>query len=313
MMQGLVGSARLLLDELRKAWLPGAETQSPLTAVPLAPLERIIVSDGVGRTLFEQFDHHKNSSRRDEETGWVLLGLRETRQAVVLATLPAGIRSDAGVAHIRFNSIAQALGSRMVRRLDRRLTILGVVHTHPGSLRHPSVGDLHGDLVWVERLRGQEGIFSIGTADAQPDGASWTARQPRPNVQCLDGLRFSWYGLRASEGKYRPLPVEWTLGPDLARELHTIWTTIEEHAEQVERLVQQQKGSRIEIVADMEDPQLIISFPTAENAATLRVQMRGPEVRYFLQRGDEVIEKHPGEVRVDRGVYLLLAELAAAA
>src|SRR6185437_767742 len=149
--------------------------------------------------------------------------LREASEAVVLATFPAGTRRDAGVAHIRFDSSGQVLASRIIRQADRRLTILGVVHTHPGSLRHPSDGDLRGDAEWVANLRGKEGVFGIGTADGAETAGALFAYQPRPHVQCLDGLRFSWYSLRRGEAAYRPLPVELTIGPYLARPLHAIW------------------------------------------------------------------------------------------
>jgi proteasome lid subunit RPN8/RPN11 len=129
-----------------------------------------VLTDGVGHTLFEEFAGHRAEARGEEETGWVLLGLREAREAVVLATLPAGALRDASVAHVRFNSNAQALASRIVRQTNRRLTMLGVVHTHPGSLRHPSDGDLRGDGQWVANLRGHEGVFGIGTADG-PEAA----------------------------------------------------------------------------------------------------------------------------------------------
>src|SRR5262249_58506485 len=136
----------------------------------------------------------------DEETGWVLMGLRERDEAIALATLPAGTQRDAGVAHVRFNSSGQALASRIVRQTDRRLVILGVVHTHPGSLRHPSDGDFQGDSHWVKQLRGGEGVFGIGTADA-PRFASLGSRaavfasRPRPNVQCVRELCFCWDAL----------------------------------------------------------------------------------------------------------------------
>src|SRR5205085_1967938 len=162
-------------------------------------------------------------------TGWVLVGLREASEAVVLATFPAGTRRDAGVAHIRFDSSGQVLASRIIRQADRRLTPLGVVHTHPGSLRHPSDGDLRGDGQWVRYLRGQEGVFGIGTADAGPMPPALFAHQPRAHVQCLGELRFSWYALRHGDHAYRPLPVELTIGPDLARGLHDVWTTVEGH------------------------------------------------------------------------------------
>ena len=140
-------------------------------AMTYGPLERVLLTDGVGRTLFEEFAGHRSEARGEEETGWVLLGLREAREAVVLATLPAGALRDASVAHVRFNSNAQALASRIVRQTDRRLTTLGVVHTHPGSLRHPSDGDFRGDGQWVANLRGKEGVFGIGTADGIADGS----------------------------------------------------------------------------------------------------------------------------------------------
>ena len=161
---------------------------------------------------------------------------------------------------MRFNSTAQALGSRIVRQADRRLTLLGVVHTHPGSLRHPSDGDFRGDSQWVGQLRGGEGVFGIGTADA-PAGppAALFAYQPRPNVQCLGELRFSWYALGHGDPGYRPLPVELTLGPDLARGLHTVWNCIEAHAERLERLYRQQTGVRFEVVGDERGPGLMRS------------------------------------------------------
>src|SRR5262249_28845468 len=148
-------------------------------------LERLLLTDGVARTLFEEYAAHRAAARGEEETGWVLMGLREAVQAVAVATLPAGTKSDASAAHVRFNSIGQALGSRIVRQTDKRLTILGVVHTHPGSLRHPSDGDLRGDREWIAHLRGKEGVFGIGTADGAEANGSLFAAQPRPHVQTM--------------------------------------------------------------------------------------------------------------------------------
>ena len=61
--------------------------------VPYAPLQRILLTDGVGRTLFEEYARHRQEEDADEETGWVLLGLRESAEAVALATLPAGTQT----------------------------------------------------------------------------------------------------------------------------------------------------------------------------------------------------------------------------
>jgi proteasome lid subunit RPN8/RPN11 len=312
MLQRLVSSASRLLNDLRRTWLvpagptgPGGASAAP--AVSCSPLERIVLTDGVGRTLFEEYAQHRASARGSEETGWMLLGLREVREAVALATLPAGTRAEASVSHVQFNSMAQAVGSRIVRQSDRRLTILGVVHTHPGSLRHPSDGDLHGDGRWVSRLRGREGVFGIGTADAQ-DVACY-ALQPRPNVQCLGELRFSWYALRQGEGGYRPLPVGLTLGPDLARRLHVAWPTLEEHAERIERLYQQLARLQVEVVP-APSPALLLVLPLTGPAEALRVLLSGKDARYFVQRQGKLFEADYHDELVDRGVYRLLAELA---
>jgi proteasome lid subunit RPN8/RPN11 len=264
----------------------------------------------VGRTLFEEYARHRGEARGEEETGWVLLGLREANEAVALATLPAGAEREASVAHVRFNSAGQALGSRIVRQSDRRLTILGVVHTHPGSLRHPSEGDLRGDREWVHNLRGREGVFAIGTADGISAGPTEFAFQPRPNVHCLDGLRFSWYALGADDVGYRPLRTELTIGPDLARPLHPLWPTLEAHAERIDRLYRQLAGVRFEVMNDEWGPALALTVPLAAAGEAVRVVVRRKEVRYYVVRGEEVFEVQHRDDFVDRGVFLLLAELA---
>jgi len=313
MLQGLVASARQLFDDLRRSWLLPAMQEpahSPASLCP-APLRQLVLTDGVGRTLFEQYADHRAGPRHTEETGWLLLGLREAKQAIALAALPAGLRAEAGVHHVRFNSTAQVVGSRIVRHIDRRLTVLGVVHTHPGSLRHPSEGDRRGDRAWVGQLRGREGVFGIGTADV-PRGAEYWAQHPRANVQCLGDLRFSWYSLREGQAAYRPLPVTVTLGPDLAVPLHRAWPTLERHADRIERLARQQAGLQIDVLEDATSPGLMLTLPLAGEGPTLRIKLSGAEVGYFVDHSGELVSVDPGEARVDRGVYLLLAELATA-
>jgi hypothetical protein len=320
MWQGLVNTASRMFHEVQRSFVrprPSARSASPsagLARARYAPLQRVVLTDGVGRTLFEGYAGHRAGARGEEETGWLLLGLREASEAVVLATLPAGTQRDASVAHVRFNSDAQALGSRIVRQTDRRLTTLGVVHTHPGSLRHPSEGDLRVDGKWVRQLRGQEGVFGIGTADGLGGPDLLFAYQPRPHVQCLGELRFSWYALGRGDSAYRPVPVELTLGPDLARGLHDVWSVIEAHAERLERLYRQQAALRFEVVTDEEEgPGLLLTLPLAGNGDSVRVVVRLKEVRYFVERGGELLEVDHHDDYVDRGVYLLLAEIAARA
>jgi hypothetical protein len=316
MWQAVVNTATRWLGEFNRAWLRprgGAAVRRPLpppNAHPYFPLDGVRLTDGVGRTLFEEYAAHRAEARGDEETGWVLLGLREASEAVVLATLPAGAQRDASVSHVRFNSTAQAVASRVVRQADRRLTMLGVVHTHPGSLRHPSDGDYAGDSQWVKHLRGGEGVFGIGTADAQP-GAGLFAEQPRPHVQTMGELRLSWYSLEAGAPAYRPLPVSLTIGPDLARPLHSVWSTIEAHAERLERLCRQQAGVTFAVADDERGRALEVRIPLAELGAAVRARVTEKEVRYYLERDGRLFEADCGDDRVDRGIYLLLAELAA--
>jgi hypothetical protein len=237
--------------------------------------------------------------------------LREQRQAVVLATLPAGTQRDASASHVRFNTNGQAMGSRIVRQMDRRLTIVGLVHTHPGSLRHPSDGDYSGDSCWVEHLRGREGVFGIGTADGQNEDETLFVHQPRPHVQRLGALSLAWYSLGAEDANYRHLPVSMTLGPDLARPLHRVWSMLEAHAAQLERLYRQQTGISFDVVGGDEKPGLAMNVPLAEPGNAVRVVMREDRVRYYLVRDGELYGADCAEERVDRGVYLLLAALAA--
>jgi hypothetical protein len=275
------------------------------------PLHRLILSDGVGRTLFDEYAAHQAGEHGNLETGWLLLGLRDPNEATVLATLPAGTDCDASPGHVRFSCAGQALGSRIVRQTDRRLTILGVVHTHPGSLRHPSEADYRGDSGWIAQLRGQEGVFGIGTADADVKNDGQIVRQPKPNVQCLGKLRLSWYALGSGDRGYRALPVTITLGPDLARSLHPLWSVVDRHADALDRLCRQQVGVTFQVSETGKEPVLIVQVPLAESGDYIKLLLAESGEQLFVARGGEVSKASVEEVRMDRAVYLLLAELAA--
>ena len=307
-------AAARLLRELTGPTRPQSPTSSvttPATPRPLRPLARLRLTDEVNRSLFEEYAAHRGTPRGEEETGWAVLGLRDGDEAVALATLPAGAEREAGEAHVRFNSAAQALASRIVRQRDRRLTLLGVVHTHPGSLRHPSDGDYRGDSRWVGQLRGGEGVFGIGTADAKPGPAAGVAWQPVPHRQCLDKLCLSWYALGEGDRNYRPLSVELTLGPDLASPLRPVWGEVEEHADRLDRLARQQAGVTFDVIHGRQKPALAVTVPLADTSESVRIVLEGKEVRYYLARGAEVLAADLREARVDQGLYLMLAELAA--
>lgn len=316
MLQALVRSAGRWLDAWNRE--PRPESGPPTTQPPapartprLEPLERVLLTDGVCHTLFEEYEAHRRGPHGEDETGWVLLGIRDVAEAVALATLPAGTQAHASAGHVKFNDNAQAMGSRIIRQRDKRLNMLGVVHTHPGSLRHPSDSDYRGDSAWVGNLRGAEGIFAIGTADGTPEPGTPIGRQPRPNMQCLGKLRFCWYALQHGDRQYRPLPVELTLGPDLARPLHVVWPVIETYAEQLERLYRQQTGMTFEVIDSGGKPALLISLPLAERGDRIQIVLEEKQAHYYLLRRGELIQADLPTDRVDRAVYLLLAELTA--
>lgn len=315
MLQALVSSACRLLNEVSRRVLGERLPPAELLPAPVSKtyrrLERVRVTDQVCRTLFEEYGEHQRSERGDEEIGWVLLGVREEADALVLATLPAGTHRQASVAHVHFNSNGQALGSRIVRHWDRRLSMLGVVHTHPGSLRHPSQGDYQGDSLWVGQLRGADGIFGIGTADATGPKAASVAEQPELHRQVMGSLCFSWYALKEGERRYRKLPMEVTLGPDLARPLHPLWEVIEAHADELDCLCRQQAGVTFAMAPGTGGPALWVQLPLAERGDYLRIILERDDVRYVVHHDGILSTVDPEEEQVDRAVYLILAELAA--
>ncbi len=314
MLQALVSTASRWLDDWGRSLQPGRSTPPARRAaapppIRYEPLQRLVLTDGVCRTLFDEYAAHTAGERGDEETGWVLLGTRAVEETVVLATLPAGTLRDASASHVLFNSVAQALSSRIVRQADRRLSMVGVVHTHPGSLRHPTDGDFRGDSLMVRNLRGGEGVFGIGTADGKPEPGTAIGRQPKPNVQCLDKFRFSWYALGMDDRNYRPLPVDLTIGPDLARPLHDVWSIVETYAEQLERLYLQQAKITFDVLTSGGKPALAVTLPLADPGDLIRVLLLEKEVQYYFLRGGEPVRADLPTDRVDRAVYLLLAEL----
>ena len=308
MVRGLVSLAHRWFAgwtrELFAERLPPPVLFAPPGPKPYRPLRRVVLADEVSRVLFDDYAAHRRGPRGDEEIGWVLLGYREEEEVLVVATLPAGADREAGVAHVRFNSNAQAVGARYVRQTDRRLGMVGVVHTHPGSLRHPSDGDFQGDSLWVGQLRGGEGVFAIGTADGSGVAAG-------EHMQAAGELCFSWYALGTDDTHYRRLPVEIGTGPDLARPLHAIWETIEAHADALDALCRQLAKVSFDVATESAGPALVVTVPVAEPAARLGIRLQKELVRYTLAQEDgapQPLDAPAGPV--DRTVYHLLAELA---
>ena len=319
MLRGLSRMARRLLQDFTPPFAPAMAPstnlepeQSRSSLGQLEKLERVVLTDGVGRTLFEEFARHQKSDRGHEETGWLLLGLRRETEAVVLATLPAGASRDAGVAHVRFNSAAQMVASRILRQEERQLSILGVVHTHPGTLRHPSKGDYAGDSLWVHQLRGHEGVFGIGTLEKDDSGPPWLVERPRPHIQRQGKRRFTWYALAAGDAGYRTIPVEFTLGPDLGFATHSAWPTIERHAGALERICRQQARVTLK-PSGQHGASLTVRIPLAEPGDAIEMELVDDKAAFFVIQGESTHAVDPKEQLIDRGLYLILAELAARA
>lgn len=316
-LRDLLRRARELVADLGRMPPGPGRAAAPAAPEPAAaptrydPLRRVVLTDEVSRTLFDEYAAHRAGDRGREETGWVLLGVRGADEATALATLPAAADRDAGEAHVWITGPAHLLASRLVRQDDRRLTVVGVVHTHPGSLRHPSRGDLRGDRDWVPQLRGGEGVFGIGTADAATAPGTPVEAHPEPHMQALGGLRFSWYSLAAGEKKYKPLPVVLAIGPDLGKPLRPVWAAVEEYAERLERLARQQARVRFAAADGKAAPALTVTVPLAEPGHAVRVDIEGKEVRYYYEAAGETFQVALPDTPPDQGVYLILAELAA--
>ncbi len=307
------------LQETTAPWwrerLPAPELVGPAPVSIYRRLQRVVLAEGVSQTLFDEFAEHRRGDRGDEEIGWVLLGLRLEDEVRVLATLPAGTARSASATHVRFDSDTQGLASRVVRQKDKRLTMVGVVHTHPGSLRHPSGGDYQGDIRWVGNLRGGEGVFGIGTAEAKDRVTGWQGDKVNGDHVTLSPchpvtLSFSWYALAQDDEGYRRLPVELTPGPDLARPLHEVWPIMEMHAGRLDRLFRQLANVKLEAVADASGPLLALNVRLAGPGESLRIVMGRQTIQYYVCRGGADSTVQPEASDIERNVYMILAELA---
>jgi hypothetical protein len=129
-------------------------------------------------------------------------------------------------------------------------------------------------------------------------------------MQCLGPLRFTWYALAAGDRKYREVPVELTIGPDLARPLRPVWAAVEEHADRLDRLARQQARVRFDVARGRHGPALAVTVGLAEPGHAVRVLLEGKEVRFYYEAGGQLFQADLPDAPPDQGVYLLLAELA---
>jgi hypothetical protein len=315
-LQALLGKGQRWLGHRRgpgkDVRIPPAALREPgaVLAQTIQPLKRVLVTREVARMMFGEYAAHRVTERGEEEIGWVLLGRRDLNEATVLASLPAGADRDSGEAHVIFNSTAQVVAYRYARQADRRLVMVGVAHTHPGSLRHPTDGDFRGDIQWVTQLRGGEGVFGIGTADGKFAGHADEIWSPRDNIQALGDLCLTWYSLRSEARNYRPVLVQLVDGPDLAAPLRSVWPILEEHGERLDRLTQQLAKVSLEVTSDAQHSALAVNVPLPGVDRSLRVILGEKDSHYFLVREGAVLAADLRDPYIDRGIYRLLAEVA---
>jgi hypothetical protein len=105
------------------------------------------------------------------------------------------------------------------------------------------------------------------------------------------------------------VPVQVTIGPDLARPLHNVWPTVELHAQRLDRLCRQLARTRFELHRDDASATLHLVVPIGAEES-IRVVLDGEDVRYCLVQKDQWMQSDQEEPLVDRGVYLMLAALA---
>jgi proteasome lid subunit RPN8/RPN11 len=270
----------------------------------------MLISSGVGQTLVQGYRNHLNQERGDEETGWLLMGYREKKHAVVVAAVPSGEFREASSTHVKFNSQAQVVAGRLLRQLHDKLEVLGLFHTHPGRLRHPSSGDYQGDIQWVKKLPGKQGVFGIGTVDHESPIRGEFATKIAINTFSMTGMRFDWFSLASGDSNYVKVPIRWTLGEDLAKPLHVVWDAMEIHAGEIEKVLAQQAKATCGITQGAAGHQLTLSIPLAGSAGKIIVFIFKDKVQYFFEKNEQLFAVDIQEDKVDRGVYLVLAELS---
>jgi hypothetical protein len=305
--QKLAGLLRQWSESLAGPSPPTLPQRWPSLAAPngpLQPLQKVFLHDGVRNTLFREYQDHRQTPRGEEETGWLILGLRDEMTATILATLPAGAMRDAGESHVQFNTEAQAVAMRLLFPREKRLKLLGVVHTHPGTLRHPSRGDYQGDREWIKQLPGEQGLFGIGTVTDDSSSES------PDHVQVQEGLRFDWYSLARSEHRYKPCPIEVVAGIDLAADLRPVWSLLEEHAVVLDRVARQLAKVRLMVISEP-DPALgiLIGLPDANQSLQVICQANHRQFIYEVN-GAAFRPDLPADVPLEQAIYRFLQELA---
>lgn len=128
------------------------------------------------------------------EAGWLLLGIR---QECLQAT--AALRGEGQGRSVTFGALWDSVME--MRAEDKRIEVLGLVHTHPGSNHFPSDADFDADRQWLKRLRGRAGVFGIGTSLAD-------AGSIKEAVSVRGEQAITWWSLSDISEWYEPLTVQ---------------------------------------------------------------------------------------------------------
>ncbi len=282
-----------LLTRVR-SWFRVQEPATPVCP-PTKPKSRYVVTKDVAATLFNEFAEHRRTARGNEEIGWLLVGHRSGTEIHVIGTIPAGTHRDASAVHVSFDSEAQTLASRIIRQVDRRLQIVGIVHTHPGSMRHPSEGDLQGDRQWIQQLQHAEAIFAIGTADGD-------ASEP-------NGLHFSWYALGVDDDDYRAVEMDFAAGADAGSPLREIWDVVESRSGPLNRICRLYAAVRLGIINEDEATWLRATLALPWTGQQLYLLLSSTEARYYWENGQSFIAIDLQEADIEIAVLMILMEL----
>lgn len=287
-----------------KAWFGGPKSPPIIHVPPALPRtqSRYFVAQGVLATLFDEYADHRQSLRGNEEIGWLLLGRRSDDEIHVVGTIPAGTHRDASAVHVSFDIEAQTLASRIVRQTDRRLQIVGIVHTHPGSMRHPSDGDLHGDKQWIRQLQYAEGLFAIGTADGRASAAN-------ASTTVVNGLCFSWYALGADDADYRRAEIDVLAGADVGSPLRDIWAAVEWSNKPINRICQLFAAVRLGIITEDGVAWVRVAIVLPWPGQQLYILLSTTEVRYYWEDGQSLVAIDPQEADIEVALLMILTEL----
>lgn len=308
----MIQKIKLLLTELQQLLVSSSRQELSLgDQKEYSPIRFVRIASGVGQTLVNGYMEHLAGDRKNEEIGWLLLGFREKDKAIILAAIPSGESRDASSVHVKFNSQAQAIAGRILKKREKKLEVLGLFHTHPGKMRRPSSGDFRGDIEWVKSISGRQGIFGIGTVENATESyeKSHVANFVSSNAFDWNNLRFSWYSLLQGDTDYKNVKIRWTLGPDLADFLSGHWSILEKNAEAIERILSQQNGSTCDVISYQGEKAFCLLVPTTYPKGVIRAFILGENVKYFFENSEQQFAIDVEENNVDRGIYLVLAEL----